>query len=180
MSFPSTISSGSHSYILWKILTCTKKLFARLQVYNFDKGHVVISIVMNLQIEVCKSKSKWYQSKDKLIEWHLVDTENWYRKETDLWAEFGKRTPFGKEFSSKHSVKTPAVGSTPSFGRRAVSRLEERTFGNTWWRGLNVKKERIDDRCKTGHWCRGINLGSKCCNRGWLGVVLGQGYNMNP
>jgi hypothetical protein len=60
-----------------------------------------------------------------------VNTKNWYRKETDLWAEFGKRAPFGRRFSSKHSVKMPAVGSTPTFGRRAVSRLEERAFGNT-------------------------------------------------
>jgi hypothetical protein len=43
---------------------------------------------------------------------------------TDLWAEFGKK------FSSKHSVKTSAVGSAPSFGRRAVSRLEGEAFGN--------------------------------------------------
>jgi hypothetical protein len=66
-----------------------------------------------------------------IIEGAYVKTKNWYRKETDLWAEFGKRAPFGKRFSSKHSVKTPAVGSTPSFGRRAVLRLEEKVFGNT-------------------------------------------------
>jgi hypothetical protein len=66
-----------------------------------------------------------------IIEGTNVNTKNWYRKETDLWAEFGKREPFGKRFSSKHSVKTPEVGSTPSFGRRAVSRLEEEAFGNT-------------------------------------------------
>jgi hypothetical protein len=66
-----------------------------------------------------------------VIEGAYVNTRNWYRKETDMWAEFGKRTPFGKRFSSKHSVKMPAVGSTPSFGRRAVSRLEEKAFGNT-------------------------------------------------
>jgi hypothetical protein len=59
-----------------------------------------------------------------------VNTKNWYRKETDLWAEFGKRAPFGKRFSSKHSVKTPAVGSTSSFGRRVVSHLGEEAFGN--------------------------------------------------
>jgi hypothetical protein len=34
-----------------------------------------------------------------------VNTKNWYRKETDLWAEFGRRVPFGKRFSSKHLVK---------------------------------------------------------------------------
>jgi hypothetical protein len=66
-----------------------------------------------------------------VIDGAYVNTKNWYRKETNLWAEFGKRAPFGKRFSSKHSVKTPAVGSTPSFGRRAVLRLEEKAFGNT-------------------------------------------------
>jgi hypothetical protein len=65
-----------------------------------------------------------------VIEGAYVNTKNWYRKETDLWAEFGKRAPFGKRFSSKHSVKTLAVGSTSSFGRRVVSRLGEEAFGN--------------------------------------------------
>jgi hypothetical protein len=65
-----------------------------------------------------------------VIEGAYVNTKNWYREETDLWAEFGRRTPFSKRFSSKHSVKTPAVGSTSLFGRRAVSRLEEKAFGN--------------------------------------------------
>jgi hypothetical protein len=60
-----------------------------------------------------------------------VNTRNWYRKGTDLWAEFGKKTPSSRKFSSKHLVKMPAVGSTPSFGRRAVLRLEEEAFGNT-------------------------------------------------
>jgi hypothetical protein len=59
-----------------------------------------------------------------VIEGAYVNTKNWYREETDLWAEFGRRAPFGKRFSSKHSVKVSAVGSTSSFGRRAVSRLE--------------------------------------------------------
>jgi hypothetical protein len=36
----------------------------------------------------------------------------------------------GREFSSKHSVKEPAVGSTPSFGRR-VDLCLEKTFRNT-------------------------------------------------
>jgi hypothetical protein len=49
-----------------------------------------------------------------------VDTKNWYRKGTDLWAEFGKEASFGKKFSSKDSVKILAVGSMPSFGRRTV------------------------------------------------------------
>jgi hypothetical protein len=66
-----------------------------------------------------------------VIEGAYVNTKHWYREETDLWAEFGRRAPFGKRFSSKHSVKTSAVGSTSSFGRRAVSRLEEEAFQNT-------------------------------------------------
>jgi hypothetical protein len=66
-----------------------------------------------------------------VIEGAYVNTKNWYRKETGLWDEFGKETTFGKKFSSRHSVKMPAVGSTPSFGRRAVLRLEEEAFGNT-------------------------------------------------
>jgi hypothetical protein len=64
-----------------------------------------------------------------VIEGVYVNTKNWYRKETDLWVEFGRRAPFGKRFSSKHSVKMPAVGSASAFGRRAVSRLEEEAFG---------------------------------------------------
>jgi hypothetical protein len=66
-----------------------------------------------------------------IIEGAYVNTKNWYKKETDLWAEFGKETLFDKKFSSKHSVKMPTVGSTPSFGRRAVLRLEEEAFGST-------------------------------------------------
>jgi hypothetical protein len=57
-----------------------------------------------------------------------VNTKNWYREETDLWTEFGKSAPFGRRFSSKHSVKASAVGSTSSFGRRAVPRLEEKSI----------------------------------------------------
>jgi hypothetical protein len=61
----------------------------------------------------------------------IVNTKNWYRKETDLWAEFGKEISFGRRFSLKHSVRALAVGSTLSFGRRAVLRLEEEVFGDT-------------------------------------------------
>jgi hypothetical protein len=66
-----------------------------------------------------------------VIEGAYVNTKNWYGKETDLWIEFGKETPFGRKFSSKHLVKMPTVGSTPSFGRRVVLRLEKEAFGNT-------------------------------------------------
>jgi hypothetical protein len=67
-----------------------------------------------------------------LVAWPVVNTKNWYRKETDLWAEFGKKTPFGRKFSSKHSVKMPAVGSTPSFGRRDVCAWTRKHSGITW------------------------------------------------
>jgi hypothetical protein len=55
-----------------------------------------------------------------VIEGAYVNTKNWYRKGTDLWAEFGKEAPFDRKFSSKDSAKILAVGSAPSFGRRAV------------------------------------------------------------
>jgi hypothetical protein len=67
-----------------------------------------------------------------------------------------------------------------SFGRRAVSRLEEEAFGNAWWRGLNIKKGRIDDGCKMDIGAGVSILGNKCCNRGRLGVVLEQGYKYEP
>jgi hypothetical protein len=63
-----------------------------------------------------------------VIEGAYVNTKNWYREETDLWAEFGRRAPFGRRFSSKHSVEASAVGSTSSFGRRAVPRLKEESI----------------------------------------------------
>jgi hypothetical protein len=59
-----------------------------------------------------------------VIDGAYVNTKNWYRKETDMWAEFGRRAPFGRRFSSKHSVEASAVGSTSSFGRRTVPRVK--------------------------------------------------------
>jgi hypothetical protein len=38
---------------------------------SFDKGHVVIYITLDLQMEDCKSNNIWYQSNNKQIEWHL-------------------------------------------------------------------------------------------------------------
>jgi hypothetical protein len=64
-----------------------------------------------------------------VIEEAYVNTKNWYRKETDLWAEFGKEKPFGRKFPSKHSVKMPEVGSTPSFGRRVVCTWKRKHSG---------------------------------------------------
>jgi hypothetical protein len=32
-----------------------------------------------------------------VIEGAYVNTKNWYRKETDLWAKFGKKAPFKQE-----------------------------------------------------------------------------------
>jgi hypothetical protein len=63
-----------------------------------------------------------------VIEGAYVNTKNWYREETDLWAEFGRRAPFGRSFSSKHSVEASATGSMSSFGRRAVPRLKEKSI----------------------------------------------------
>jgi hypothetical protein len=64
-----------------------------------------------------------------VIEGAYVNTKNWYRRETGLWAEFGKETPFGKKFSSKDSIKVHAVGSAPSFGRRVVCAWKRKRSG---------------------------------------------------
>jgi hypothetical protein len=50
-----------------------------------------------------------------VIEGAYVNTKNLYRKESDLWAEFGKKNTIRQEI----------------FLRRAVSRLKEEAFGNT-------------------------------------------------
>jgi hypothetical protein len=54
----------------------------------------------------------------------VVNTKNWYRKETGMWAEFGRRIPFGRSFFSKRSVEASAVGSTSSFGKKDFSTSE--------------------------------------------------------
>jgi hypothetical protein len=41
-----------------------------------------------------------------------------------MWAEFGRRAPFGRKFSSKHSVEASVVRSTLLFGRRTVPRVK--------------------------------------------------------
>jgi hypothetical protein len=63
-----------------------------------------------------------------VIEGAYVNTKNWYREETDMWAEFGRRAPFGRRFSLKHSAEASAVGSTSSFGRRIVPRVKEESI----------------------------------------------------
>jgi hypothetical protein len=85
------------------------------------------NILINILQKLLKQQNKQIEKNKKTEE--IVNTKNWYKEKTDLWTEFGKRAPFGKRFSSKHSAKTPAVGSTSSFDRRAVSRLEEEAVG---------------------------------------------------
>jgi hypothetical protein len=63
-----------------------------------------------------------------------VNTKNWYKEESDLWAKFGRRAPFDRRFSSKHSVEAPAVGRS-LFSKRVVPRLKEesiREYVMTW------------------------------------------------
>jgi hypothetical protein len=43
-------------------------------------------------------KSSFYP----VIEGAYVNTKNWYRKETDMWAKFGRGVPFGRRFPSTH------------------------------------------------------------------------------
>jgi hypothetical protein len=60
----------------------------------------------------------------RVIEGAYVNTKNWYREETDMWAEFGRRAPFGRKFSSKNSVEASVVGSTSSFDKRTIPRVK--------------------------------------------------------
>jgi hypothetical protein len=71
-----------------------------------------------------RNKSTFYP----VIEGAYVNTKNWYREETNMWAKFGRRAPFGRRFSSKHSVEASAIGSTSSFGRRTVTRVKEESI----------------------------------------------------
>jgi hypothetical protein len=36
-----------------------------------------------------------------VIEGAYVNTKNWYNEETDMWAEFGRRAPFGRRLFFK-------------------------------------------------------------------------------
>jgi hypothetical protein len=115
-----------------------------------------------------------------VIKGAYVNTKNWYREETDMWAEFGRRTPFGRRFSSKHSVEASAVGSTSSFGRRVVPWMKAEAFGSAWWRGLYTKKETSWWWIRDGHDAKVLILDNKYCNRGRLGVMLQPGYKYKP
>jgi hypothetical protein len=57
-----------------------------------------------------------------------INTENLYREETDMWVEVGRRAPFGRRFSLKHSVEASAVGGTSLFGRRIVPQMKEESI----------------------------------------------------
>jgi hypothetical protein len=109
-----------------------------------------------------------------------VNTKNWYREEIDMWDEFGRRTPLGRGFSSKHSVEASAVGGISSFGRSAVSRMKAEAFGSAWWRGLDTKKEVSWWWIRDEHDAMLLILGNKYCNGGWLGVMLEPGYKNKP
>jgi hypothetical protein len=65
-----------------------------------------------------------------VIEGAYVNTKNWYREETNLWAEFGGKSTIRQEVFFKAFGKGVCGGSMSSFGRRAISRLEEEAFGN--------------------------------------------------
>jgi hypothetical protein len=87
-----------------------------------------------------------------------VNTKNWYREETDMWDEFGRSVPFGRRFSSKHSVETSAVGNTPSFGRRTVPRenVESIRECEMTWIGYKEEDELMVDTRRT--WRHGVNF----------------------
>jgi hypothetical protein len=59
-----------------------------------------------------------------VIEEAYVNTKNWYREGTDMWAEFGRRAPFGRRFSLKLSVEASTVRNTSSFDKRNIPRVK--------------------------------------------------------
>jgi hypothetical protein len=97
-----------------------------------------------------------------------------------MWVEFGRRTSFGRRFSSKHSVEASAVGITSSFGRRTVPRMKAEAFGSAWWHGLDTKRETSWWWIRDGHDAMVLILGNKYCKRGRLGVMLEPGYKYKP
>jgi ribosomal protein S14 len=70
-----------------------------------------------------------------IIEGAYVNTKNWYREETDLWVEFGKKTPFGRKFSPKAFGKD-ACGREHAIIRQkgcfALGRGSIREYVMTW------------------------------------------------
>jgi hypothetical protein len=106
-----------------------------------------------------------------------VNTKNWYRKKTDLWAEFGKETPFGRKFSSKQRCMRSGARHHSTESCFALGKGSIREYVMTW---PVYKEGTIWWWVQDGYWHRGINLGNKCCTRGRLGVVLGQGYKYEP
>jgi hypothetical protein len=57
-----------------------------------------------------------------------------------MWAEFGRRAPFGRRFSSKRSVEASAVGSASSFGRRIVPRVKAESIRECVMTWIEYKK----------------------------------------
>jgi hypothetical protein len=52
---------------------------------------------------------------------HIVNTEIWYRKEPDLWAQLDEKIcPEEGSFPRKDSAEELAVGSLLPFGKRTV------------------------------------------------------------
>jgi hypothetical protein len=115
-----------------------------------------------------------------VIEGAYVNTKNWYREETDMWAKFGRRAPFGRRFSSKHSVEALRSGVHRHSAEELFHGWKRKAFGNAWWRGLNIRKGMNWWWIRDRHDAMVLNLSNKCCNRGRLGVVLGPGYKYKP
>jgi hypothetical protein len=86
-----------------------------------------------------------------VIEGAYVNTKNWYRVETDMWAEFGTIAPFGRRFSSKHSGEASAIGSTSSFGRRTVPQVKAESIRECvmTWIGYKEGDELMMDMRRT-------------------------------
>jgi hypothetical protein len=71
-----------------------------------------------MMIARCKRFDGWALRFDKVGEG--VNTKNWYRRESDLWAQSCKKSRPGEEISSEDSAEMLAVGSLLPFGKGTV------------------------------------------------------------
>jgi hypothetical protein len=60
-----------------------------------------------------------------------VNTKNWYRKGTDLWAEFGNEMPFGRKNLLRGFGKDACGRQYAIIRQKDCLRLKMEVFGNT-------------------------------------------------
>jgi hypothetical protein len=65
-----------------------------------------------------------------VIEGANVNTKNWYRKGTDLWAEFGNEMPFGRKNLLRAFGKDACGRQNTIIWQKDCLRFKKEVFGN--------------------------------------------------